>query len=278
MAVCKQVSWQFAMENVMYHTFQSGKKCQEMLVIWCPIFFLHNDQITADCYHIVSTCWECLVEAGQGQRTSSITCVNALCAQTCTRVSLSLFFFFVQLWLILRCRMLTECSTIPGGARPRARNRRAAITFFFFPALSHICPLSFDTSRYCSIISRLLFLPCSVLVLLIGDIDIYGWLKMSCRLVSERWGFLMWVKKKKKRADMHAAFLWIHHCLSLYIRDTASVKLPTIGQKKSITQVKSKCFILECHYFVSTNLPLPGPYGAQIQYLKKLKNKHDSKI
>lgn len=92
---------------------------------------------------------------------------------------------------------------------------------------------------------------------------------MSCCLVSERWGILM--GQIIKMADMHAAFLWIHHCLSLYLRDTASVKLPNIGWQK-IKQVKSKCFIPDCHQLFSTNLQLSDPYGAQIQYLKKLKH------
>lgn len=136
--------------------------------------------------HTALTCWGCLVEAGQGQKTLPVTCcVNVhlfACASVHMRVNVCAFLFVLgREWLILKCRILTECSAIPGGTRPQGRNRRAAFTFFIslsLPPLPSLIPHIHPPFQS----NPLLFLPTSLMGLLICNIDIYCWLKWAAAL------------------------------------------------------------------------------------------------
>lgn len=107
--------------------------------------------------HAAVTCRGCLVAAGQVQKTLPVTCcVNVYLlahASEHMRVNACIFSFVLsRKWLILTCRILTECSAIPGGTRPQGRNN--SLRFLLLSLFLHspnLCPLSFHTSPPLSI-------------------------------------------------------------------------------------------------------------------------------
>lgn len=83
----------------------------------------------------------------------------------------------------------------------------------------------------------------------------------------DRWYWYLWLAKNElrsfkwkvgilKKSDVLAGFLWIHHCLSLYlyIRWTASVKLPRTKHK--VAQKWSKSVSIQIVYIVYSKDPI----------------------
>lgn len=140
----------------------------------------------------IMTTWHCDRLLSYSVSTLTVWCVVAVCIYVC--------FLSSWEWLILKCRLLTECSAIPRGERPWAGNRGAAIAFFSsVPHLSFFSTHLSNPFNLCLLFffPSLLFLPRSLMALLIGNIDIYGWIKWAAILEVQGVGFLIWVKKRQ---------------------------------------------------------------------------------
>lgn len=129
------------------------------------------------------TCRGCRFAAGQGLKTLLGTCcVNVYLfvhASEHVCVNAAVFFFVLSCqWLILTCRILTECLVIPGDTRPQGRSSLHFLLLSLRPP--NRCPLSFHTSSpfHSNPFYSPLFLPTS-LGLLICNIDIYCWTKWA---------------------------------------------------------------------------------------------------